>query len=69
MVALFLCRRLYASGIGTRLGLGYAEGGELLAFGDIGQELFLLLVVSEQYDRIGAEGGRGERQGNSAACP
>jgi hypothetical protein len=47
--------RLHPSGIGTRIGLGEAEGPDALARGHRRQEAALLLLAAEADDRIDGE--------------
>jgi hypothetical protein len=43
--------------VGARLGLGQAEGAELLARAEVGHQALLLLLGAEQVDRLRAERG------------
>ena len=64
LVAVELGPGLGVAGIGSGFGFGQAEGGELLAGGQVGHPLVLLLVGAPVVDRGGAErdvGGHGDR--------
>ena len=49
-------RGLHIGGVGADFGLAQAEGGELFAGGQVGEILFLLLVVAHEHQSLEADG-------------